>query len=126
ENWLAAIPAIKGDRIIVAEDDDWLHADFIGTLSTLLDHRRLAGLRGDLYYKLPLRKYMRLGNVHHASLACTGFKREMIPFIERCKLHRSVFLDMYLWSEGTQNNEDWVLWPNQADDKRALHVGMKL
>lgn len=125
ENWLAAIPKIQNDKIIVSEDDDWYHPEYIETMSGLLDQTRLAGFSFDLYYKLPLKKYKRCGNPSHASLAATGFTREMIPFIERCKLHKSVYIDCYLWAEGTADCSNWRLIPNTAKDKRAYHVGMK-
>jgi len=126
ENWLAAIPHLKGDRILVMEDDDYYHEEYIATLAPLLDDARLAGVKGDLYYKLPIRKYQMMGNQQHASLAATVFTSEMIPFIERCRLHKSVYIDCYLWSEGTADNADWRLIPNKAKDGRALHVGMKM
>lgn len=126
ENWLAAIPHIKGDKVFVFEDDDFYHETYIETLLPFLELNRLIGVQGDLYYKLPIRKYQRMGNVSHASLAATAFTREMLPYLERCKLYNSVFIDMYLWAEGTQENNAWALIPNKAKDGRALHVGMKL
>ncbi len=126
ENWLAAIPHIKGDKIFVFEDDDYYHETYLETLSPLLDSNRLAGVHGDLYFKLPIRRYQRMGNTQHASLAASAFTSEMLPFVERCRLHKSVYIDNYLWAEGTQDNRRWALIPNKASDGRALHVGFKL
>lgn len=124
-NWLEAIPRIKGDRIFAFEDDDYYHATFIESLLPLLETNRLAGVKGDLYYKLAVRKYQRMGNTHHASLAASAFTPDMIPFVERCKLHKSVYIDCYLWSEGTQDDSRWTLIPNRANDGKPLHVGLK-
>ena len=124
-NWLAAIPHIKGDKVLVIEDDDFYHPEFIETLAPCLDAVRLAGVHSDCYYRLPQREFKYMGNTGHASLACTGFTSEMLPTVERCKLHKSVFIDMYLWAEGTQESRNWKLLPNKASDGRALHVGMK-
>lgn len=124
-NWLTAIPHIKGDKLIVCEDDDFYHETWIETLAPLLDQKRLVGVKGDLYFKLKDRQYQIKGNITHASLAATAFKAEMLSFVERCKLHKSVFIDMFLWAEGTSENNNWTLIPNRAKDGRALHVGMK-
>jgi hypothetical protein len=125
ENWLACLPRIKGDLIAVAEDDDYYHPTYLASLVPLLAGVRLAGVKHDLYYQLPPRQYRHMGNAYHASLACSAFTREMLPYIKRCRLYNSVFIDCYLWAEGTQENNNWALIPNKATDGRALHVGMK-
>ena len=124
-NWLEAIRHIKGDVVLPMEDDDFFHPEYIATLAPCLDKVRLAGVKGDLYFKLRDRQYQTRGNANHAALTCTGFRREMLPFIERCKLHKSIFIDMFLWAEGTSENNNWTLIPNKATDGLALHVGMK-
>lgn len=113
-NWLEALPLITGDNIAVIDDDDFYSESYLFSLLPMLGTNRLVGVKGDLYFKLKSRKYQIMGNQSHASLACTAFRREMLPFIDRCRLHKSVFLDMYLWSEGTQDNSSWSLIPNKC------------
>lgn len=42
ENWLAALPLIRGD-VVVAEDDDWLHPEYLATMRELLEAADLVG-----------------------------------------------------------------------------------
>jgi hypothetical protein len=128
ENWLAAIPLIAGDKVIVAEDDDWIHPSYVETLSKLLDEVDLAGVREDLYWKLRVRKFVRPRNQNHASLGASAFRSGVLPHVERCcTVHKSVFIDMFLWAELTDPHygKTAALLPNEAEDGRALHVGLK-
>lgn len=130
-NWLEAIPKIKGDKVIVVEDDDWLHPDYLTIMNTLLDEADVAGVSFDLYYKVKSRKYQRMGNPYHASLASTAFRASVLPFVERCctvlcPANKSVFIDMYLWAEASpMHGLKTKLVQNKAKDGRALHVGFK-
>ena len=93
----------------------------------------LAGVREDLYYKLPIKKFFRPHNHHHASLGASGFRRSVLPLVERCcsilcAHNKSPFIDMYLWAEATCEDSQYTaaLCPNKAEDGRALHVGFKM
>ncbi|WP_020469309.1 glycosyltransferase family A protein [Zavarzinella formosa] len=128
ENWLSGLPLIHGDKVLVAEDDDWYHGDFIQTMSEMLDVVDLVGVRGNLYYKLPPLKFFQMHNTSHASLASTGFRSSMLPQIERCcRVFKSVYIDSYLWAEATSEGSGvkCALLPNRAEDQRALQVGFK-
>lgn len=128
ENWLAALPKIKGDKVLVIEDDDYYHPAYLETLSGLLDEAELVGVKQDVYFKLRSRKFQRMHNLNHASLAATGFRRELLPQVRRCcEVFKSVFVDMYLWAECTEEGRGLrcTLVPNKAPDGRAYHVGMK-
>ena len=127
-NWLEAIPHIKGDRIIVVEDDDYYDVRFLATLNAALDEAELVGVAPDFYYILPHRRYQCMRNPSHASLACTAFRRCVLPHVERvAKTFDSVFIDMYLWAEWGSE-----LFPGTTKlirqplpDGKMLHVGMK-
>jgi hypothetical protein len=131
-NWLAALPKIKGDRVAVVEDDDWLHPDYLKTMVGLLDEVDVAGVSGDLYYKLPIKKFIRMHNMNHASLGATVFRSSALPAVERacrllCPNNNSPFIDMYLWAEAEPiHGLKTRLVGNRAPDGRAWHVGMKL
>lgn len=129
ENWLHALPRIEGDKILVMEDDDWYHPEYVETLGALLADFDLAGVKQDLYYKLRIRKFQRWHNMTHASLAASGFRRSVLPEIERCctVFAHSVFIDMFLWAEITADpTYTSHLIPNWLADKRALRVAMKM
>jgi hypothetical protein len=134
ENWLTALPRIKGEKVLVIEDDDYYHPTYLEVLSGLLDNHELAGFKEDVYFKLRTRRFQRMHNMNHASLAATGFRRELLSQIRRCcellcPVNKSVFIDMYLWAECQDTLREppckCVLIPNKAADGRAYHVAMK-
>lgn len=130
-NWLEAIPKIQGDKIIVVEDDDWLHPTYLEKMATALDEVDVAGISFDVYFKVQSRKYRRMGNAQHASLASTAFRASALPAVDRCckvlcPANNSVFIDMYLWAEAEpMHGLRTRLIPNRAPDGRAFHVGLK-
>ncbi len=122
-NWLYAIPKIRHDRILVLEDDDWYHPDFIFEMDRALDRAELVGVAGDYYWNWTHRKYTRMHNGKTASLAATAFRASLLPsFQQIVEWSEDVWIDKRLWTETTAKTE---LIPNVAADGRALHVGMK-
>ncbi len=128
KNWLEAIKHIKeDDLVIVAEDDDFYDPTYIQTIRDMLETYDLVGISHDVYFKLPTRRFQRMHNTGHASLACSGFRGYVCEGIEyACKIHKSVFIDMYLWVECGTVFPTWTkkLTP-QPIGKRMIHVGMK-
>lgn len=128
ENWLAAVPFICGDKVIVAEDDDWYHPEYVATVAGMLDEVDLVGVRDNRYFKVRSRKFLKMHNDGHASLAATAFQSALLPQIERCcTVFKSVYIDMYLWAEATADTSGWrcALLPNEAGDGRCLQIGIK-
>ena len=126
ENWRAAIPLIEGDKVIVAEDDDWLHPEYVAKMDRLLDDVDLAGVSHDVYYKLPTRRFVRMHNANHASLACTAFRASLLPDIDHiCKAFKNVFIDMILWTHIHTIEGTFKLIPQPREDGMMYHVGMK-
>jgi hypothetical protein len=127
-NWLEAVPHIKGEKVFVIEDDDYYHPRFLETLAAALDEAELVGVAPDFYYMLPQRRYQNMRNTAHASLACTAFRKCVLPHMQGvASVFNSVFLDMYLWAEwgsdlfpGTKK-----LLKQPLPDGKMLHVGMK-
>lgn len=128
-NWLAAIPKVKGDHVIVCEDDDYYREDYLYTVSRYLEAADIFGFSNELCYKLPTRRFTRPGNLNHASLAATGFRKNVLPCLEKvikeeCTGNKSVFIDMYLWVVAPyQYNHLHLLKPQP--EERAYHVGFK-
>lgn len=99
-NWLTALDyfeSSKHDRCICAEDDDWYTAEYLRETNKHLDKCELFGWSEDAYYYVLSRKGKRCHNVAHASLACTAFKRSVIPYMRECCMQGSVFIDVLLW-----------------------------
>ena len=121
QNWLAAVPLVAGEHILVCEDDDWYHEDWIRTLSGVLGDVDLAGVSHDVYWKFPSRKFVRMHNDEHASLAASGFMWHLLPHMERIARLGDIFIDLQLWKEPVVKK----LLPQPLPDKRMLHVGLK-
>lgn len=128
-NWLTALPRIQGDVCLVYEDDDYYQEGSGALLTSALEEVDLVGFNWDLYYKLPSRRFFRPGNVEHASLGASGFRRSVFPVVEKiikeeCTFNRSVFIDMYLWHVAEQQyGLTQRLLPNMENP--ANHVGFK-
>lgn len=131
ENWRCALPAIKGYFTVVLEDDDYYHPTYIERVVGLLADNEVAGVGMDLYYKLAIKKYQRMGNTSHASLAATGLYCTMYDqfakVIETCQQQQSPFLDMFLWAQAEPLFQARAkLIGNRAQDGKPLHIGFKM
>jgi len=122
-NLRAALPHIRGEKILVVEDDDWYSADYLSTMAGRLERADLVGETGAKYY------YVRSGmwrhnhqSETHASLCRTGFTRAVLPTLARViqgRTHPSV--DLRLWRRWTGSRFTWT----DPDGVCALCVGIK-
>ena len=72
ENVLAAIPFATGLGVVVAEDDDWYHSDYVAEMAKRLPGVDIVGIANALYYHVPTRRYQRNDNQDHASFCSTA------------------------------------------------------
>lgn len=126
ENWLAGLPLVRGDVVLCIEDDDWYHPDYIATMAGLLEGVDLAGVSHDVYWKFVSRKFLRMHNATHASLACTGFRSKLVPEVAFiCRAFKDIFIDMILWQHIHTIGGTWKLIPQPLASGQMYHVGMK-
>lgn len=83
QNMLTAIDHVDADRVLIFEDDDWYHPDYVGLMVGLLDISALVGGRFARYYNVAHRKWSIHPNIHHASLCTTGFRAALLPMVRR-------------------------------------------
>jgi hypothetical protein len=116
-NLLAAIPAIRYDKILFFEDDDWYGADYID--NQLANWRADATAVGEthaIYYNIEHQLCLELKNEVHASMCQTGIRDCLIPMLKRvCEVPTAI---------------DIRLWAMVSPEQRALHpsrrcVGIK-
>jgi hypothetical protein len=119
-NLKEAIPRIRGDRIIIIEDDDWYGPTYVQTMRKYLDCYDLVGECFARYYFLPTKKYRRIGNKLHASFSQTGFVRSLLPVLER-NLEGDPYIDTRLWSAVKERKYLIV----DSEDRLHLHCSMK-
>lgn len=119
-NLKEALPFIKGDKILIIEDDDWYGPDYVRTMSQYLSKYSLVGEGHARYYLVPTLQYRRIPNTKHASLCQTGFRKELLPIFEQC-FPGNPYLDARFWE--TVNTNKFIF--TDLEDKLKLHCSTK-
>lgn len=111
--------AVRGDKIIIWEDDEYYAPGYIEEMSKRLDDYEVAGICRGKYYNLPTGYFSQLKNMKHASLAQTGFRRSFLPKFIEC-LDGDHFIDIRLWAAADKATS--ILFDDGA---AMLYCGMK-
>jgi hypothetical protein len=136
-NIQAALPFIKGNKIIIIEDDEYYAPDYIKDMAAWLDKYEVVGICRSKYYYIPTCGYYIHANINRASLAQTVFRSSFLPELEALlKIPR--ILDMPLWElvGGIRPLYASRLAPRQnliklgraalfVDSPKSLYVGIK-
>jgi len=123
-NLAVALPRIKGDRIVIIEDDDYYCRTYLETMLQNLQKADLCGERGAKYYHIQSRRWYFWSDHQHASLCRTGFTRKALKAFEGTlsSLPRGDWkVDMAFWKRfrGARNLRD------STTRGRASCVGVK-
>jgi hypothetical protein len=128
-NLKAALPYITGDKILIIEDDEYYAPGYVAEMARRLDSHEVVGICQSKYYHLPTGGYETCGNVRHASLAETGFRKSFLPTFESLLQMKDGprWLDDLMWThikatEGKPGKVNSLLF---VDDKTPLYVGIK-
>jgi len=119
-NMKTALPLIKGDVILIIEDDDWYGPNYIATMAGLLLQHDLVGESHARYYHVVMNRYKRLENKSHASFCQTGFTKKLLPLFKEC-LDGDPYIDMRLWKAGKK----YGYLITDTEDKLQLHCSLK-
>jgi hypothetical protein len=119
-NMKTAIPYIKGDVILIIEDDDWYGPTYVETMVRFLKEYDLVGESHARYYHVATQLCKRIMNPSHASFCQTGFTRKLLPIFVRC-LEGDPYIDMRLWAAVTSSK--YLI--TDTDDTLKLHCSMK-
>ncbi len=118
-NLKTTMPLIRGDKIIIIEDDEYYASNYIEVMSTKLDEHEIVGIGRSKYYHLMSGCYAQIGNMHYASFAEMAFRSSFLPeFIKF--LDGGLYLDVRIW-KSINGNRTYLFF----DDDRSLYVGMK-
>ena len=115
-----AIKHIKGDMILIFEDDDWYGPNYVKIMVDYLQNFSLVGERYARYYHLPAMKYRRIGNNIHASFCQTGFIKKIMPTFIKC-LEGDPYIDDRLWK--AVEFDKFLI--TDTEDKLKLHCSLK-
>jgi len=119
ENLLTAIPYIRGNKIIIIEDDEYYAPGYIEEVSSKLDKYEITGVGKSKYYHLASGSYAQIGNTQHASLAQMAFRRSFLPEFRQF-LTGGLYIDMRIWRAVNRRRTHLFF-----DDMKSLYVGMK-
>lgn len=128
QNMLEALKHIRGDRVVMVEDDEYYAPTYVEAVVRGLDMRPLAGERHARYYNVQDRRWSEKtpNDTKHCSLARTGFRVELIPRMEQaatiCLEQDIVFVDLYFWGE--RGPIPRIVHQN-VSGQQALSVGIK-
>jgi len=123
-NLEASLPLIKGNKIIIIEDDDYYAPKYVAEMALRLDQHEIVGIGDAKYYHLNSGRYYRHGNMNRASLAQTAFRASFIPeFKEILNRKRgSTFIDSIIWEKAGWNGRGFIFIDNNND---SLYAGIK-
>lgn len=136
-NMKEAVKHIKGDLIIIMEDDEYYAPRYIETLVEKLAQYEVVGIGRSKYYHMSSGAWMQDCNMDNASLAQTAFRASFMP--EFCALlDGNQYVDMRIWKH--VGRTDVLRWNKQCkiseqiiqdrgyifdDGSQNLYVGMK-
>jgi len=121
-NLQAALPLIRGSKIIIIEDDEYYAPRYIETLSKKLDSFEVAGISNSKYYHLYSGASARHANTLHASLAQTSFRNSFLPaaaHLLNTKLKH--YIDICIWQIALAGGRGYLF----LDEPEMLYVGIK-
>ena len=121
-NMDAALPYIRGSRILIMEDDEYYGPGYIQQMSDELRNYEVVGMSHAKYYHLPSGGCHIIPNTLHASLAQTGFRSTFLPSVRKAlSIKHEVYLDMRMWRTALAEQRGFLF----ADKADSLFVGMK-
>lgn len=118
-NLKTAMPLIKGDKIMIIEDDEYYAPEYLKEMVHRLNQHEVVGIGRSRYYHLPSGNYSRLPNTTHASFAEMAFRSSFLPEFKKF-LTGGLYLDIRIW-----RNIDKKRGLVFTDNGKPLYVGMK-
>ena len=115
-----AIKHVKGDYVLVVEDDDWYSPKYIETYMWLMQKWQVVGEGNSRYYALKDRMFKEWSNFRYASLCNTAMHAEMLPVLDEAVNSGQLFPDMDFWAKCNQKEI-----PNVIMINLYLGVGIK-
>lgn len=130
-NLLAAIPAVRGDVVVIMEDDDFYRANHIEVCATRLQNHRAVGCRWLNYYNLKMRAWRRMKN-SCAALCNTAFRADCLPMLERAAIDAMAagiyHVDRLFWRQagyGGLHDQETVVGIKGMPGMQGIGIGHK-
>lgn len=97
-NMEEALKHVKGEYIVLWEDDDFYKPDYLQTMVELLQFCNIVGEAQSKYYHVGLPGYKEMHNYYHASLCQTALRRQALPFLKAAVDSGQLYFDIHLWN----------------------------
>lgn len=107
QNMTSALPEVKGDFVIIIEDDDYYPPEYLDLMVSQLQVSDLVGERGARYYYLPTGTYRHYKEHTHSSLCRTGFRKSVLPLITEISSSSNQSIDLKLWEQWKGSKQQW-------------------
>jgi len=118
-NLKTAMPLIKGDKIMIIEDDEYYAPEYLEEMACRLNQHEIVGIGRSRYYHLPSGNYSRLPNITQASFAEMAFRSSFLPEFKKF-LNGGQYIDIIIW-RNIDKKRRFVF----IDNGKPLYVGMK-
>jgi hypothetical protein len=119
-NMVEALSHVKGDYILIMEDEDFYKPDYIEVMMKLLQSTDIVGGANSRYYHVGVPGWKEMHNYNHASLCETGLKKKVLPLLLDAVNSGELFFDVCLWRKVHEKKIPYIL---HAESN--LVVGMK-
>ena len=101
-NLLTALPHVKSSKVVMVEDDDYYHPDWLVTASTLLNSYDIIGKSSVIYYNIPSKSYYFTNYFKDYPeitnpMVQTAFKSSYIPILVTICKKNIIQIDNELW-----------------------------
>jgi len=125
-NLETSLPLIKGNKIIVIEDDEYYAPKYVAEMALKLEQHEIVGIGDAKYYHLNSGRYYRHGQMNRASLAQTAFRDSLLPeFKEILKTNiGSPFIDARFWEKIRENGRGFIFVDDNNDSLYASIKGL--
>lgn len=119
-NMEEALKHVRGDYIIVFEDDELYLPIYLENMVGLLDYCDIAGVCNSKYYHVELPGFKEMHNYNHAALSHTALTKSTLPLLQAAVDSGELFFDVYLWKKAQEKRVKSLLLANNN-----LVIGMK-
>lgn len=116
---------IKGDAVVIWENDDAYAQDYLEMVEKWLAEADIAGEGNALYYNVQHRKWFEHKNHQHASFCSTAFRTSVIPLLLKACNTDDPYVDWRLWNLVQNPLKKKVWMPRDHLPGGRLCVGMK-
>lgn len=117
-----ALQKVKGEYVIIWENDDFFGPEYIEIMLHYLKYNAMVGECDTVYYSIPSKSYLPMNNFKHASTTQTAFRKSSIPFFQKALHSGEKYFDITLWAMAREGNISSCLFSMPG---KKLCVGMK-